>query len=158
MDDIFNIVSDDYVYRCRYNVDNPCTWWRHQMETFSALLAICAENSPVSGKFPAQRPVTRSFEVFFDLRLDELLSKHSWCWWLETPLCPLWRHSNDTRQQGLTTRWGRDKMAAIFQTAFWIYFLGHQKVRFSIQIPLIIQRFVSAFPINNMPVLVLILR
>ena len=34
------------------------------METFSALLAICAGNSPVTGEFPAQRPVTRSFEVF----------------------------------------------------------------------------------------------
>ena len=43
------------------------TWWRHQMETFSALLAICAGNSPVSGEFPAQRPVTRSFDVFFGL-------------------------------------------------------------------------------------------
>ena len=41
------------------------TWWRHQMETFSALLALCAGNSPVSGEFPAQRPVTRSFDVFF---------------------------------------------------------------------------------------------
>ena len=38
------------------------------METFSALLALCAWNSPVSGEFPAQRPVTRSFDVFFDLR------------------------------------------------------------------------------------------
>ena len=44
------------------------TWWRHQMETFSALLALCAGNSPVSGEFPAQRPVTRSFDVFFDRR------------------------------------------------------------------------------------------
>ena len=34
------------------------------METFSALLAICAGNSPVTGEFPAQRPVTRSFDVF----------------------------------------------------------------------------------------------
>ena len=40
---------------------NP--WWRHQMETFSALLAICAGNSPVIGEFPSQRPVTRSFDV-----------------------------------------------------------------------------------------------
>ena len=52
-------------------------WWRHQMETFSALLAICAGNSPVSGEFPAQRLVTRSVDVFFDLRLNKLLSKHS---------------------------------------------------------------------------------
>ena len=44
-------------------------WWRHQMETFAALLDICAGNSPVTGEFPAQRPVTRSFDVFFDLCL-----------------------------------------------------------------------------------------
>ena len=39
------------------------TWLRHSMETFSALLAICAGNSPVPGEFPAQRPVKRSFDV-----------------------------------------------------------------------------------------------
>ena len=44
------------------------------METFSALLAICAWNSSVAGEFPAQRPVTRSFDVFFDLRLNKRLS------------------------------------------------------------------------------------
>ena len=38
------------------------------MEIFSALLAICAGNSPVIGEFPAQRSVTQSFDVFFDLR------------------------------------------------------------------------------------------
>ena len=53
------------------------TWWRHQMETFSALLAICAGNSPVPGECPAQRPVTRNFDVFFDLRLNKRLSKQS---------------------------------------------------------------------------------
>ena len=45
------------------------------METFSALLAICAGNSPVSGEFPAQRPVTQSFDVSFDLRLNKPFSK-----------------------------------------------------------------------------------
>ena len=40
------------------------------METFSALLAICVGNSPVHGEFPAQRPMMRSFDVFFDLRLN----------------------------------------------------------------------------------------
>ena len=39
-------------------------WWRHQIQTFSALLALCAGNSPVTGEFPSQRPVTRSFKVF----------------------------------------------------------------------------------------------
>ena len=64
------------------------------METFSALLAICAGNSPVPGEFPTQRPVTRSFDVFFDLRLNKRLSKQSWGWWLETLSRPLWRHRN----------------------------------------------------------------
>ena len=53
------------------------SWWRHQMETFSVLLAICAGNSPVTSEFPTQRPVTRSFDVFFYLRLNERLSKQS---------------------------------------------------------------------------------
>ena len=52
-------------------------WWRHQMETFSALLAICAGNSLATGEFPTQRPVTRSLDVFFDLRLNKLLRKQS---------------------------------------------------------------------------------
>ena len=70
------------------------TWWRHQMETFSALLALCAGNLPVSGEFPAQRPVTRSFDVFFDLLLIKRLSKHSRGSWFQTLSCPLWRHCN----------------------------------------------------------------
>ena len=47
------------------------------MEAFSALVAICAGISPVTGNFPAQRPVTGSFDVFFDLRLIKWLSKQS---------------------------------------------------------------------------------
>ena len=70
------------------------SWWRHQMEAFSALLAICAGNSPVPGEFPTQRPVTQSFDVYFDLRLNKRLCKQSWGWWFETLLCPLWRHRN----------------------------------------------------------------
>ena len=46
------------------------------METFSALLAICAGNSQASGEFPAQRPVTRSFDVFFDLCVNKRLRKN----------------------------------------------------------------------------------
>ena len=72
------------------------TLWRHQMETFSALLAICAGNSPVTGEFPTQRPVTRSFDVYFDLCPNERLSKQSWGWWFETLSRSLWRHRNDT--------------------------------------------------------------
>ena len=50
------------------------------METFSVLLAFCAGNSPVTGEFPAQRPVTRSFDIFFDLRLIKRLSKQFRGW------------------------------------------------------------------------------
>ena len=39
-------------------------WWRHQMETFAALLALCAGTSSVTGQFSSQRPVTRSLGVF----------------------------------------------------------------------------------------------
>ena len=70
------------------------SWWRHQMEICSALLALCAGNSPVTGEFPTQRPVTRSFDVFFDLRLNKRSSKQSWGWWSETPLCSLRRQCN----------------------------------------------------------------
>ena len=52
-------------------------WWRHQMKTFYALLALFAGNSPVTAEFPSQRPVTRSFDVFFDLHLNKRLSKQS---------------------------------------------------------------------------------
>ena len=69
-------------------------WWRHQMETFSALLAICAGNSPVTGEFPAQRPVTRSIDVFFDLHLNKRLNNQSWGWWFETLSRPWWHHHN----------------------------------------------------------------
>ena len=47
------------------------------------------------GEFPSQRPVTRSFDVLFDLR--KRLSKQSWRWWFERPSCPLWRHCNVLR-------------------------------------------------------------
>ena len=66
------------------------TWWRHEMETFSALLAICV----VPGEFRAQGPVTQSFDVFFDLRPNKQLSKQSWGWWFETLSHPFWRHRN----------------------------------------------------------------
>ena len=70
------------------------SWWRHQMETFFALLAICAGNPPVPGEFPTQMPVTRCIDVYFDMRPNKRLSKQSWGWWIETPSRPLWRHRN----------------------------------------------------------------
>ena len=60
----------------------------------SALLALCAGNSLVTGEFSSQRPVTWSFDVFFDLRLNKWLSKQSWGWWFETTSHPLWHQCN----------------------------------------------------------------
>ena len=53
---------------------SPMPWWRHQMETFSALLAICAGNSPVPDEFTAQRPVTRSFDFFICTSINGIVN------------------------------------------------------------------------------------
>ena len=65
------------------------------METFSALLALCVGDSLVTSEFPAQRPVTWSFDVFLDLCLNKQLSKLSKHRWFETLSCSLWRHRNE---------------------------------------------------------------
>ena len=52
---------------------------------------LCGEFTGPGG-FPAQRPVTRSFDNVFDLCMNKQLNKQSWGWWFETPLCPLRRH------------------------------------------------------------------
>ena len=70
----------------------PRTWRCHQVETFSVLLCPCAGNSPVTGEFPSQRPMTWSFDAFFVLRLNKWLSKQSRRRWLETPSRSLCRH------------------------------------------------------------------
>ena len=66
------------------------SWWRHQMEKISVLLALCE----VNGEFISQRPVTRSFDVFFDLLLNRRLNKQPIRRWFETPSRSLWRHCN----------------------------------------------------------------
>ena len=70
------------------------SWWRHQMEIFSAQLAFCAGNSAATGEFPWQKLATRSFDAFFDLHLNQTLSKQWNHRWFETPSRSLWRHCN----------------------------------------------------------------
>ena len=55
---------------------------------------LCGEFIVQNGEFPAQRPLTRSFDVVSDLRLYKRLSKQWWGWWFETPWRPLWGHCN----------------------------------------------------------------
>ena len=55
--------------------------WKHFLRYWPFVRGI--HQSPVN--FPPQRPVTRSFDVFFDQRLNKRLSKQWWGWWFETP-------------------------------------------------------------------------
>ena len=81
----------------RYYIETPGVCLLHQLfmmtssnGTFSALLAFCAGNSPVTGDFPSQRSVTWSFDVFFDPRLNKRLGEQSGRRWFETPSRSLW--------------------------------------------------------------------
>ena len=84
--------SSDNQWRCRATqMTIIFSWWRHQIETSYALLALCEVNSPVTGEFSSQRPVTRSFWRFAP---NKWLSKPSRRRWFETPWRSLWRHCN----------------------------------------------------------------
>ena len=96
----FNISHITYSWYLYSVPADLITWWRHQMETFSALLPLCEGNPPVLGGFPSQRPMTRSFDAFFDLRSNKWLSKQSRCWWFETPSHSISRHCNDVQHVG----------------------------------------------------------
>ena len=67
---------------------------------FRATGPLCGEFTG-PGEFPTQRPVTRRFDVFFDLRLNKRLSKQPWDWWFETPSWSLWRQCNDSDSPGI---------------------------------------------------------
>ena len=97
--------------------------WKHAetLETFSASLAICAGNSLVTGEFPAHRPVTQSFDVFFDLRLNKRLSKQSRGWWFETPSRSLWRQYNEYPH--FTRQWVSARMYTM-ETSLIARFMG----------------------------------
>ena len=95
------------------------TWWRHQMEAFSALLSLCAGNSPVTGEFPAKRPVTRSFDGLIDLRLNKRLSKQSFGWWFYTPSWSLWRHWKEASEYSTAEK-----------TCLWLLFLAFKPFNF----------------------------
>ena len=71
------------------NVNDDVMKWSHFLHYWPFVREI--HRSPVY--FP-QRPVTRRFDAFFDVRLNKRVSKHSRCRWFETPWHSLWRHCN----------------------------------------------------------------
>ena len=83
------------------------SWWLHQMETFSAQLALCAGNSSVPVNSPHKGQWRGALMFFFYLRLNKRLSKQPWGWWFETPSWSLWRHFNIFRysRNFLTPNW-----------------------------------------------------
>ena len=131
------------------------SWWRHEMETFSALLAICAENSPVPGEFPAQRPVTRSFDVLICIWING---------WVNSRDAGDLRdhrahydvivmssvHSAITSNATRVTHPLLIKMAAILADNIFKYIFVKEKFCFFIKISL---KFVNKCPIDNNPTL-----
>ena len=71
------------------------TLWRNEMDTFSTLQVLCERKPPITGGFLSQRQVTRSFDIFFDLRLNKRLNKQSRRRWFETPSRSLWHDYNE---------------------------------------------------------------
>ena len=88
------------------------TWWRHQMEISSELLALCEGGPPV----PSQRPVLLIFDVFFDVGLNKRLNKQPRCRWFRSLWHSLWLHYNDMTD-GILDVTPRLKM-----TVFWLRF------------------------------------
>ena len=85
---------------------NELTWCRY-IVTHCGLVMMTSSNGNIfrvtgplcgeftgPGEFPAQRPVTRNFDVFFDLRPNKRLSTQPWGWWFETPSWSLWHQCN----------------------------------------------------------------
>ena len=86
---------EDNTQKLHHSYAESLSWWRHQMEAVSALLALCAENPPVTGGFPAQRASNVGLDFFFDVSLIKWLNKQMSRQWFETTWCTLWRHCND---------------------------------------------------------------
>ena len=95
-----------YIYYIYIYINDPCYWsgtaifiWfvtgfmmTSSNKNIFRVTVLCVGKSQVNGEFPAQSPVSQSFDVYFDMRLNKRLSKQSQGWWFETPSCSLWRH------------------------------------------------------------------
>ena len=95
------------------------TWWCHQMETFSALLALCAGNSPV----PVNSP--HKGQWCGDLCLNKRLSKQLWGWWFETPSWSLWRQCNENTITVVNTSMYIKSFKFFVIMCHWAFFIAH---------------------------------
>ena len=84
----FHLMTSSWIKHECYHDD--VIKWKHFPRYWPFVRGI----SPVTGEFPAQRPVTRSFDVSFDLHLNKRLSKQLIRRWFETPSRSFWRHCN----------------------------------------------------------------
>ena len=81
-----------------------------------------AGNSPVTDEFPSQRTVTRSFDVFFDLRQNIRLCKQSRRRWFDTQSRSLWRHCNGWLRFcriGSKNTWGNTSCTVVENVLVW---------------------------------------
>ena len=85
---------------------------------------------------PPQRPVTRSFDVFFDLDQIKRLSKQSRGWWFETPSCPFWRHCDNYHEKFMMRR---HAWVDIQNYSFWTLLILDNH-RFQMRLPTEIKR------------------
>ena len=72
-----------------------------------SVMASQITGNSITGGFSSRRPVTRSFDAFFDLRLNKRLSKQSRCRWFGTSSRPLWRHCSGCSGYRTWPRYGR---------------------------------------------------
>ena len=130
-------------------MDNVCDIFLFMMTSsngnISPLLVLCEGNSTVTGEFPSQRPVTRSFEVFFDLHLNKWLNNPSRRRWFETPSCSLWRHCNVLDKkfeiEKITISYGESFSVRLYALALFQY----KTVCIAIRIPVITVRLLNLF-------------
>ena len=102
---------------------------------FSMLLHLYEGNPLVTSGFPSQRPMTRRFNVFFDLHLNKRLIKQSRRRWFETPRCSLWRHCNVLYlyAKELVNQWFRQTRSTVWLLMSWL--LASPGARFNIKMP-----------------------
>ena len=109
----YYLTQSAYAFWIVYSRSAAKSWWRHDMKTFSMLLALCVGNPPATLWFPSQRVSNAGIEVLLDMNINKLLNKQSNCHWFENyrPLFE-WRY--------LVTQWMYEIICCHFFFYWWI--------------------------------------